>query len=405
VKKQILAVLAGVMLSASVAMAAAPAAPAAPVIASTSKNYEGNSFSGGGKSLAVNGTSFYAAYMANSLETDGSANDVVKIVQSTDGGSTWGRSFTISRVEAGTVDRGIGIAASGDSVVPTKKMIHVAWEQNDQILYSSADSTDLTVWSAPVAVSDTISTLGVGTNNVSLLSSATGVIHVLFKGADSKIYYSTAPRFDSSFSYPIALTLPVWDEANGWSAEIASAIDGSGNVHVAAPFSSTPGAAGIKYTRRTASTGTWSSPTTALAPKALYGMISIAAYDTNNVYIARNSDATTLDVFKTSNGGSSWSAKTIATVAAGNAFNGRVSIAVNKSKVITVASAFSDAAGASLVKMYRSTDGTSWSAATTLPLTAPNLAIDTNGKFGMVTRVEDGTSNNFNPPHYFTKEK
>jgi hypothetical protein len=383
-----------------VAMAATPAAPVMSMTASITKMFEGTNRSAG-KSLVVDGSSYYSAYTFNST---GAGNDVIKVVQSRDGGLTWEGSRDVARVQSGALAGGVGIAVSGDAVFPTKKVVHVVWEQNDGIAdgiyYSSADASDLSVWSTPMKINGSTLTRFLP-ETVSVLTAPTGAIHVVFLGADNRLYYTSSTRYDSFFNEPIALPFTAWNDANGWYPIPATAIDNTGKLHIAAAYSTIVNSAGYQYTKQT--TSGWTTPVTAIAQTTPYDNASITTFDANNIYIARNSGSTTVDFFKSSNGGTTWSKKTIATATAGDAFSGRLSIVVDKNKVLTVAASYYTAAGTDNTKMYRSTDGTAWSAATTFNngLTRPNLTVDANGKVGMEIRTFVGD----NAPQYFSKEK
>ncbi|HIJ86236.1 MAG TPA: hypothetical protein HPP97_00970 [Desulfuromonadales bacterium] len=389
------------ILAIPVVATAAPTAPVMGMTVSTTKIFEGNCRSAG-RSLVTDGTNYYSAFITDST---GAGRDAIKVVQSNDGGLTWGGSIDITKTAPGTLGQGVAIAISGDAAFPTKKVVHVTWEQNDGvtdgIYYSSADASDLTVWSAPLRINGSALTKSLP-EVVSILANSTGTIHVVFEGADNKLYYTTASRFDSAFNEPVALPFPAWNDANGWEPIPATAIDSKGKVHVAAGYSITPGAAGYQYIKQTA-TG-WTTPVVAIAPTTPYGQGSITTFDTNTIYMVRASDSTTLNFFKSSNGGSSWSKKTIATAPATDMFSGRLSIVVDKLKKLTAAASYWTANGGESTKMYRSTDlGVTWSAATTFnnQLTRPSLTVDADGKVGMELRTSVG----LNPPHYFTKEK
>ena len=165
---------------------------------------------------------------------------------------------------------------------------------------------------------------------------------------------------------------------------------------------------GIKYSRLPAGSTTWTTPTNVLAPIANgHNHSGLVAYDANTIYIASVHDDS-LTFFASTNGGNTWTKKTIFAKSSTMASGSYVDITVNSSKVITIGSPVRTLAadGSTLkedVKIYRSTDsGASWSSATTIPNGHfISMTVDGNGKVAVITKGNsDGESVN-----YFSKEK
>ncbi|MFZ4856857.1 MAG: hypothetical protein ACOYL3_10710 [Desulfuromonadaceae bacterium] len=389
-KKTILVTLAGLMLSASVAMAAA-SAPVLSVI--NTKVADGSGYTDGGPSFVTDGQNIYSAFKA--------ADGVIKIVKSSNGGALWGGAHRIA-VPAAGVDK-ITLAISGDAVFPTQKIVHVVWEMDTQdgirdIMYTWADAANLDAWSEPVRVNGSMLYL----LDPVIAVTKTGKIYI--KGQfEDKYYLMTATAHDAGFfSDPVMIPLSASFSNPGSDSEIF--FDGANNLHLSFPYCSNADCStmGMKYTRMSAA-GVWSNPTTIVTTGG--GHSGIAAYDANNVCIA-TIGGNNLAAYCTTNGGSSWSKKTVASKTTTQSYGSYVDVAVNSNKVFTIGSNLHISDIVKSTVLYRTNDGgASWSSAASFPAAGASyiaLGVDGSGKLGVYTMREnvDGES-----AIYFSKEK
>lgn len=386
-----------VMISAGITeSSAAASAPVLSVI--NTKVTDGSGYTDGGPSFVADGQNIYVA-----LKT---AEGVIKIVKSTNGGSLWGGTHRIA-VPAGGVDK-ITLAISGDAAVPTQKIVHVVWEMDTQdgirdIMYTWADAANLDVWSEPVRVNGSMRYL----QDPVIAVTKTGRIYI--KGQlEDKYYLMTATAHDANyFEEPVMIPVSVSLSNRGSDSEIF--FDGANNLHLSFPYCSNADCStmGMKYTRMSAS-GTWSNPSTIVTTGG--GHSGIAAYDANNVCIA-SIGGNNLAAYCTTNGGSTWTKKTVASKTTTQSYGSYVDVAVNSSKVFTIGSNLRTIAadGSENVKstvLYRTNDGgASWSSVTSFPAAGGGnitLGVDGNGKLGVLTLRDyvDGE-----PAMYFSKEK
>lgn len=401
--KRVVAAVTGSLMMASVAMAAAPAAPVLSVV--STKMAEGNCRAPGSKVIAADGTNFYVAYTTPGWNV-ASGDRYVKLVRSTDGGVTWKGSHTVTFAQNYTIGGSATVAVSGDAVYPTQKIAHVVWEQDGVLYYSSADVADLDTWSAPLKITGSAP----GGYMPEIVTSKTGAVHVMYQGDDNRLYYTTATSHEAGFfTEPVAVTAL----GEKYDSDAEFTMDKSGNLHLS--YSFTDGTkVGIRYKKLTAGSSTWANAVTVMPLTTLvngYGVFAaITSYDANNLYIASQWDDTTLFVFSSTNGGATWTKKTVFARTATACPTRHVGVAVNGSKVVTVGTGFdiSDATGNWIreeARIFRSTDGgLTWSNGTVIAgQTSVSIAIDSAGKAGISTYSASGFEGE--QSLYFSKEK
>jgi hypothetical protein len=369
-KKTILVTLAGLMLSASVAMAAAPAAPVYSMTVSKTKISEGSIGNPGGRSLFVDGTTVYAV----TSSAYGDYGVAVNLTRSLDNGNTWEASEIL--VAGDTIGwHGMGIAVTADKVNTGKKIIHSLWAQSPE--YGSAYSTfyryystQSNAWSDPVTLNG--SQVSVDSDGVQQLTvDGLGKVHAFFRSGNL-YYYTSSSAPGAIFTEPVAISP---DALSG-----SMAVDSSNNVLFAYTT-----ADGAYFRKKLAAGSTWSTPVKMGTDAALNdnNQISIAALDANNMYVSHSASAS-LRVYKSINAGSAWTQKVV-TAASGISYEG-TSIAVNKStKAVTIGiTENNNTTSVQQRKIFRSADGVTWSAATILNANSSggnqSIAIDSTGK-------------------------
>jgi hypothetical protein len=385
--KKMLAVLtAALLLSATMALAAVPATPVfnTPVKAGEGYlSYELN------KRMAFDGTTVYASFAG----TGG-----VRVVKSTNGGTTWGLSRQL-HVDPATLpdSSSLRLAVSNDPLLTGKKIIHAAWHANDptvgwpggNIIYYSYLSSrpGQTGWSTPIRIDIGESDTTGGGGGTSLAVTSTGVIHILYNDR-----YITAASPDAPFSYPVSLP----EASDGQTFMV---MDSSNNLYVAYVIGPCQY---LRLTKKPASSSTWTPPVTIYTSAA--GNFSrnfdlVVLNPTTyyvGVYFSGQGEAALLS---TTNGGSTWTKKSVFT----NGVDGdnMVNIAVSSTKVISFASEIYDATGNSTVKVWRSNDnGATWSKpAIVAGQKYPNIALDSAGKLNIMVQDEfpgyyDGSNSN-----------
>ena len=411
-KKRLSVLLAGLILSASVAMAAS--APAAPVLSVVKgKIADGIGYTDGGTVFATDGLNVYCAFRA--------PGNTIKMVRSKDGGATWGGAHSIytsaydPQTGANGLDK-VSLALSGDAAFPNQKIVHVVWGVDSpngiygakDIYYSWADAANLDAWSTPLRLNGSLTDL----DDPAIAVTKAGIIFV--KGEfDGKLYLMTSSAHDAGFFTEPAM-IPVSD-AGRVAGDAELFVDSSNNLHLSYPYyaNAEGSLAGIKYTRLPAGSSTWSNPVTVFAPSTAGANHSgLTAYDANNIYISTIQNGN-LTFFSSSNGGSSWTKKVVFTKTSTLRTDGYSDITVNSSKAITIGSPVVKMAtdGTELgrdTKIYRSTDkGVTWSAATTIPVTGNfiSLGVDGNGKVGVLSHSDDNFAVDGEGVTYFSKEK
>ena len=350
----------------SQSMAAAPAAPVYSMTATKVKVTEGRIFNSGGRGLFVDGSTVYATTSRN-IGNGCSLN----LTRSADSGITWWN--TESLVAGETLGcTGMGIFVSADKVFPGSKIIHTLWAQSDVpagtlSTYYRYFSTQSNAWSTPVRVNGSVT----GTDIIqeeNLVVGSDGQVHLYFL-SNNKFYYTTSSAPGSFFTEPVQIA------AAALSGSIA--VDGANNVLFAYAA-----ADGAYFTKKVAGSTAWSKPVKLGTDVTTEGHVSIDAIDANNLYASHTSVSGFLRVYKSTNGGASWTSKTVSTATTGYTYYG-TSLVVNKStKVVNVAAKIdTTTTGIEQNEVYRSADGATWS--TKLTVTSgghPSLALDSAGK-------------------------
>jgi hypothetical protein len=372
------------------------AVPAAPTFNTATKVGDGSNRAPGGKVQATDGTNFYST-----LTNNGN----LYVVRSIDSGVTWQKTSYV------TADPSISVASvavSGDAVNPSQKIVHVVWEQsnndgteNVSIYYSSIDNANLYgTWSAPVKINGSVLAAG-SWARTSIVTSSTGNIHVLFLGADNKMYYTTASRFDSAFLNPEVLPA----SPDTWG-DIELALDKSNNLHVAYPiFDAATSKFGMKYTKKPSGLK-WTTPVDAMPLTAggNDGFTSIAVYDPNNIYVAGHNNQSVY-VARSIDGGKTFKTSTAFAGTATVTPTRHISIAVNSAKALYVGTGFDNqTTGLEEARIFKSTDGgVTWSTGGVIPnMTSVSINFDSKAKAGINLW---GTNGDYNDTIYFVKEK
>lgn len=406
--KKFVVLLAALMLVVPVVSHAAAAAPVLTIVNGKASDGDGNAH--GAPVLAADGVNIYSVTRANDQKS-------LKLVRSKDGGVTWGGMYNIATLtDSADFIYNASIAVSGDAVYPTQKIVHVVWHVcgqdsvgiNNRIYYAWADAADLSTWSAPLLLNGSV----VGPEDPNIAVTAKGKIFVKFQSQDEPpaMYLATSEAHDSGwFTEPAAIPVSASFRNPGDDSEIF--VDKANNLHLSFPYCSDADCTmgGIKYSRLPAGSTTWTTPIDVLKPVANgHDHTGLTAFDANTIYIASiHNDSLTF--FGSTNGGSTWTAKTIFAKTATLVTGSYVDITVNASKAITVGAPFNTlAADGSTLKgdgrIYRSTDGgASWSSPTTIKnVNFISMAVDGNGKSAIMTK---GQSDDGEKVNYFSKEK
>jgi hypothetical protein len=395
-RKKILVMLAGLMLSASLALASSPSAPVLSFV--NTKIADGNGYTDGGPTFVFDGLKTYSVYKT--------AEGVIKLVKSVDGGATWGGAHRIA-MPVGNVN-GVTLAVSGDATVPSQKIVHVVWEMDTEIgrdiMYTWADASNLDSWSDPIRANGSLTYL----QDPTIAVTKSGKIYIKGQLEDQYFLMVSSAHDAGFFTEPSQIPISATFRNPNSDSEIF--IDSANNLHLSFPYCSNTDCStmGMKYTRMS-SDGTWSNPVTITTTGG--GHSGIAAYDANNVCIGSIGGGN-LSAYCTKNGGSSWNKKTLSPRTATQRYGSYVDVAVNSNKVFTVGSnLYAIASDGSETKsstvLYRTNDGgASWSTATAFPAAGGGgfiaLGVDGNGKLGVLTERDsvDGE-----PATYFSKEK
>lgn len=380
-KKMFATTAAALMLSAGVALAATPTAPTFSVTTTQIKVGEGDLFSQDGRNIVVDGSTIYASYSGNAGE--------FRIVRSTDGGLTWGQSAVFSSAYAPFGH----IALAKDPLNTSKKVLCAIWpgETGLQYAYFRPNATG---WSTPVTVANFASPY-VGS---AIVSSPDGKVHMVFND-DADTYYTSAATAEASFSAPVNLGFV--------SGNLALTSDASNSLYLAETGNNI-----LTFHKKLVNESAW---TTKTLDTNTGDNVSIAVYDANNIYIAYLvSGGSDVALTVTSNGGTTWTKRTVNPAIAGNSTH--PSIAVNANKVIALAS-FTRTPTNSQYINKSSDNGATWSPATQIAnFRHGSVAFDSAGKINMVSfkalngyTIDDFTQNTNTDPYanaiYFTKEK
>jgi hypothetical protein len=409
--KRIVAILISALIMATTtAFAAAPAAPVFSQTASYTKVADGDSRAWN-KPMVIDGANVFIGISPYEYSEPNGGNWIYstkKIARSKDGGLTWEGLRTIVKTEPGNLNEGLCIAVSGT----TTKIVHAVWPQYDGInwglFYSWANNADLTAWSTPVKITGSVIPQD-STEVFSMQASKTGVIHVTFLANDGKLYYTTAAGNSSVFAEPTALL-----EATNPDFPLESLLDSSNNLHT---IYRTSNVGQVMYTKLPAGATKWTAPKPVNTSSPLgVNDPHIAAYDANNLYVAFAvpnvaGTATNVDMYSSTNGGSSWSKSTVATNTSTNGGAGVGSIAVSKTRVLAIAYQFGYNGGASADSRFiKSADGKTWSAATVNPgplnQNTAYILFDANNKINAMSNTHsDRIVENGQRSIYFMKEK
>lgn len=374
--KKMLAVTAAALAMSVTAALAAPA----PVFNTAVKFGEGKVRTASAR-VAIDGTNLYAAF--GSAQLDGNSQ-AARMVSSTNGGATWKLSEVLQATDANITVGQLSVrsAVSDDPLYPGKKLVHAVWTANNidgtgSVYYAyKADRPTLTGWSTPVA----ILTVAGGTEpmGTSLIVTSNGAVHVVASN-----YYISAPSPDDVFN---AVDIPVIGSTP------QAVMDASGNIYVVSRDSFD-----LYLTKKSAGSSIWSDPVTVYsnANGNFVGYVSLAVADANTYYVAYHDGDSSLSLSVTTDGGNSWTKRTVLAdqPAAGTSHN--PAIAVASGKLTYVTEVFDATGNNPVIKVFRSSDnGASWSAPATIQgQETPSIALDSNNKAHILVRDELGGDN------------
>jgi hypothetical protein len=307
------------------------------------------------------------------------------VVKSPNSGGTWGLSRVVDGSDNATSyvwTDSIRIAVTNDPTLTGKKVLHAVWTRDSDHYYAFfSDRTSPPSWSAPVRINGTM----LDNSELNLRATPAGVIHVVFGR-----HYTTASAPGAAFSAPVALPVPTPEPLN---TTPTLALDPAGNLYAAVGVDNTS----IYFLKKAAGAANWSAPKTIVVTAgSLSNRMALAAADATNYYLAYyDSDCSTFGNFNllvTGNGGTSWTRRT---VLAGNLCNGHSashpSVAVTAGRVVTYATEV-QASDTSMptVKVWRTSDGgVSWSApATVQGQLGPGVVLDSTGKASIMVADE-----------------
>jgi hypothetical protein len=297
------------------------------------------------------------------------------IVTSANSGATWGLSNML--MASDWVDSlGVRVAVSNDPLYFGKKLVHALWSGGNatgtgSLYYAyKANRPNLTGWSAPVEI-------GAATDPMSnnLMVTSNGVIHIISSGT-----YASAASPDSAFT---VIPLPIA------SMTTQAVMDSTGNLY--AVDNETTGA-GLFLMKKSNSSSTWVKNSTPIVSGGAGPYFSLAVADANTYYVAYH-DGTNLCLSVTTNGGASWTKRTVVSNTTSYNTNYNPAIAVTSGKVLTYVTELFDSAGNNpVIKVFRTSDnGVTWSAPATIKGQAtPSIALDSTGKAHILVRDELG---------------
>lgn len=408
--KKILVVLTALfMMSATVVFAATPLAPVFSLTAKATKVAEGDIWSQSGKQLVVDGTNVYVGFSG--------PNGVPSVIRSTDGGLTWGNAAILA---ASGIPSTVRIAVAKDPLNVGKKIVSAVWgamdAEGNMVLWNSfyLDRPTLTSWSTPTIIAG-VSIGFVDPNSTSIAAAPDGSIHLIFNNSNGNLYYWTAASADSNTNTPQLLP---WGSG---TSNHAITVDSSNSIH-AVSYSPFGANFSMDYHKKAAGSSTWSTVSVAVDDPS-QGLtvsadnVSIAAYDSNNIYIAfKQTSSGTLHVWlaATTNGGNTWTKRIVTPNA--NVYGTHPSIAVNATKVVAIAGYYEAYGPTARVSVNKTSDnGLTWSPSTNVIGNAtPNIAVDSTQRFCVLSVLQEvtdpfinGSMTDIYGPRaiYFTKEK
>lgn len=333
----------------------------------------GNTYGPGYHNMVIDESEVYIAY---STRTNYNTYEV-RIGMSHDAGMTWENSVLVT-YGASFVDWA-GVAVGLDPISGTK-LTHVSWGDSSthSIMYSNSSN-----FGNQINVSGSIQAETYGGN---IVTDGGNNVFITFTGRDaggqSGIWFNSSSDGGVTFSTEPSLAIN-----NAGFTLTSLAADNLGNVFVAYYANNS-----VLFSRKLAGSSTWSMPV------VVNGNISpdypsIAVKDVNNIYIAFKGY-----VARTTNGGangpSDWTQYSVY-----NGGSATPSVSVNATGIIGIAW------GGSVNGVYysKSTNGgTQWTAPTMAAATTgnsePHVAIDGSGKACILISPTD-------KPVYFTREK
>jgi hypothetical protein len=389
-KKVFAPLAAALIMSATVAMAAAPAAPIFSMSPGFAKVADGHFRATNSKMVATDGTKFYIGLTHGYTDL----YDGFSIASSTNGGLTWQGLRTIYANNPGESGYAISVALN-------KTILSSVWAKNDPatnsaaLYYSWANTSDLSTWSPALQISGASGPLD-GGNSVAMATSSTGAISIMYTGSGG-LFYTSATSNTGYFPEPAVIASDAENDYFDFT------IDKSNNIHAVYTFNDGTGKFGVKYRKMLAGSNTWTTPVILSPANTLVSdWASITSYDANNIYVATNTPDGALSVFSTSNGGTTWIKSKVDVTSPGDP-----SIAVSASKVIAVGGGYNNATtGNREARVYKSTDAKTWSAPTVLTNHSnAYVGFDASGKMAVATRSEGNLVRLGDEAIYFFKEK
>jgi len=385
-KKMFATIAATVVMGSTISMAATPVAPTFSVTTKASKIGEGGMFSPDGRTLAIDGTTLYASFTG--------PNNSARVVRSIDGGLTWGLSADLAINSYGDSLR---LALAKDPLNSTKKILCAVWTDtaNMSLQYAYFRPSG-NGWSTPVTIAPAVDYTG-----ITMAAAPNGSIHVIFNDLFGVAQYATASSATDLFSQPVSL---------GWegSGNLAITADSSNNLYAAETGNNV-----LRFHKKTVGSSSWSTVT---IDTNTGDNVSIALYDSNNIYIAYLGIDYDVAIAVSTNGGTLWTKRAVNAAIAATTTTTHPSIAVSAGKVLALASY---SRNPSITYVNKSSDnGVTWSTATQIAGNRhPSIAFDSAGKINMVSyiQLEDtpttdsflvGTATDpYSNPVYYTKEK
>jgi hypothetical protein len=364
---------------------------AVPLFGPESKLLDGYVVAPGGKNVVPYDNSFYMAVMADAADGGGSLIRVARV--SASGSPVTG--VAVAK-PSGVLTNRLSMAVSDGSTPAGRKTVHLIWRQEGEgergLFYSWAMDDKLDKWSVPVRINGKNAHF----NAASIVVSRKGDRHVIFIGDGPKMYYTKAAAGSKNFTAPAEIPgIPNFDDR-----DVDTALDSEGTLHVAFVAAESPTYEegkrfGLQYTNLKAAAKKWSAPKVVAPMTALPGKgnIGIAAGGPKNVFIVSSLMNRNLEVYRSTDGGETWSSST----ASAGKVDTSPSIAVAADNSVTVGAAFVLTDGESQeARILRSADGVTWSPAAVIPgLFSVTIALDSKGKAAIFARKSDGSDFNY----------